>query len=130
MKKYSNETVVGIFIIVGLLCLGYMSVKLGKVSVFGDDAYALYAKFNSVSGIRPREPTFFHRSLYKLLDNKAVVRFIKAKNQTRTVSRFKQTHKIRYGLQFRPKHHETAFRISAITLKPGHRIFGWKGTPA
>jgi phospholipid/cholesterol/gamma-HCH transport system substrate-binding protein len=52
MRKYSNETVVGIFVIVGLLCVGYMTVKLGDVSLFGDNTYSLYARFNSVSGLR------------------------------------------------------------------------------
>ncbi len=52
MKKYSNETAVGIFVIIGLLCVGYMTVKLGDVSLFGDDTYSLYARFNSVSGLR------------------------------------------------------------------------------
>ena len=37
MKKYSIETVVGIFVVVGLLCVAYMTVKLGKVSLFKDD---------------------------------------------------------------------------------------------
>jgi phospholipid/cholesterol/gamma-HCH transport system substrate-binding protein len=52
MRKYTNETVVGIFVIVGLLCVGYMTVKLGDVSLFGDNTYSLYARFNSVSGLR------------------------------------------------------------------------------
>jgi phospholipid/cholesterol/gamma-HCH transport system substrate-binding protein len=52
MKKYEKETVVGIFVVVGLLCLGYMTVKLGKVSLFGDESYSLYARFSSVSGLR------------------------------------------------------------------------------
>ena len=56
MKKYTNETVVGIFVIVGLLCIGYMTVNLGNVSLFGDDTYALYARFNSVSGLRTGNP--------------------------------------------------------------------------
>ena len=56
MKKYSNETIVGIFVIVGLLCVGYMTVKLGNVSLFGDDTYPLYAKFNSVTGLRVGNP--------------------------------------------------------------------------
>ena len=56
MKKYSHETMVGIFVIVGVLCLGYMTVNLGNVSLFGDDVYALYAKFNSVSGLRAGNP--------------------------------------------------------------------------
>lgn len=52
MKKYSIETVVGIFVVVGLICVGYMTVKLGKVSLFGEDTYPLYARFASVSGLR------------------------------------------------------------------------------
>jgi len=56
MKKYSHETVVGIFVIVGLLCVGYMTVKLGNVSLFGDDSYSLYARFNSVSGLKVSNP--------------------------------------------------------------------------
>jgi phospholipid/cholesterol/gamma-HCH transport system substrate-binding protein len=56
MKKYSVETVVGIFVIFGLLCVAYMTVKLGKVSLFGDDYYTLYARFGSVSGLRVGNP--------------------------------------------------------------------------
>ena len=52
MKKYSSETVVGIFMVAGLLCVAYMTVKLGKVSLFGDEYYSLYARFSSVSGLR------------------------------------------------------------------------------
>ena len=52
MKKYSIETVVGIFVVIGLLCVGFMTVKLGKVSLFGDDYYSLNAGFGSVSGLR------------------------------------------------------------------------------
>jgi phospholipid/cholesterol/gamma-HCH transport system substrate-binding protein len=52
MKKYTMETVVGIFVVIGLLCVGYMTVKLGKVPLFGDDYYSLYARFSSVSGLR------------------------------------------------------------------------------
>jgi len=56
MKKYSKETVVGIFVVIGLLCVAYMTVKLGKVSLFGDDYYSLYARFASVSGLRVGNP--------------------------------------------------------------------------
>jgi phospholipid/cholesterol/gamma-HCH transport system substrate-binding protein len=52
MKRYKKETVVGIFVVAGLLCLGYMTVKLGNVSLFGDETYSLYARFSSVSGLR------------------------------------------------------------------------------
>ncbi len=52
MKKFSMETAVGIFIVVGLICVGYMTVKLGKVELFGDTTYPLYARFTSVAGLR------------------------------------------------------------------------------
>lgn len=56
MRKYKYETVAGIFVVIGLLCVAYMTVKLGKVSFFGDDTYVLYARFTSVSGLRVGNP--------------------------------------------------------------------------
>jgi len=56
MKKYSKETVVGIFVIIGLACIGYMTVKLGNVGFFGDNSYSLFAKFNTVTGLREGNP--------------------------------------------------------------------------
>jgi phospholipid/cholesterol/gamma-HCH transport system substrate-binding protein len=52
MKKYSIETTVGIFVVIGLICVGYMAVKLGKVTVLGEDTYPLYARFATVVGLR------------------------------------------------------------------------------
>ena len=52
MKKYNMETTVGIFLVFGLLCVGYMTVKLGHVSLLGDNAYSLFARFTSVTGLR------------------------------------------------------------------------------
>ena len=52
MKKYSIETTVGIFVLVGLICVGYMAVKLGHVNLFGDETYTLYARFATVTGLR------------------------------------------------------------------------------
>jgi phospholipid/cholesterol/gamma-HCH transport system substrate-binding protein len=56
MKKYAMETIVGIFVALGIATIGYMTVKLGHVSLFGDDTYPLYAKFTSVSGLRAGNP--------------------------------------------------------------------------
>lgn len=56
MKKHSIETVVGIFVVIGLICVAYMTVKLGKVSLFGDDYYPIHARFASVSGLRVGSP--------------------------------------------------------------------------
>ena len=52
MKKYHHETVAGLFVLVGLICVGYLTVKLGNVHLWGSDSYSLYARFNSVSGLR------------------------------------------------------------------------------
>jgi len=52
MQKYSKETVVGIFVLIGLLCIGYMTVKLGDVGLFEDDTYLLTARFSKVTGLR------------------------------------------------------------------------------
>jgi len=56
MKKYSMETVVGIFVVAGLLCITYMTVKLGNVGFLGDNSYTLYARFNKISGLRVGNP--------------------------------------------------------------------------
>ncbi len=56
MKKYSMETIVGIFVTAGLLCVGYMTVKLGKISFFAEDPNVLYARFSSVSGLKVGSP--------------------------------------------------------------------------
>jgi phospholipid/cholesterol/gamma-HCH transport system substrate-binding protein len=56
MKDYRYETMAGIFVLIGLVCVGYMTVKLGKVKLLGHDSYPLYARFNSVSGLRTGNP--------------------------------------------------------------------------
>ena len=52
MKKYSLEFSVGIFVLVGLLCLGYLTVKLGKMEVFSNDGYTVTARFSSTTGLK------------------------------------------------------------------------------
>jgi phospholipid/cholesterol/gamma-HCH transport system substrate-binding protein len=52
MKRATVETSVGIFVLVGILCLAYLSVKLGKVELFGGDSYEVSAQFDSVSGLK------------------------------------------------------------------------------
>jgi len=56
MKKFRYETVAGIFVLVGLVCVGYMTVKLGKIKFLEHASYPLYARFNSVSGLRIGNP--------------------------------------------------------------------------
>ncbi len=52
MKKINIETGVGIFIIIGLLSLAYLSVNLGDVKLFGSDQYPVTARFANVSGLK------------------------------------------------------------------------------
>lgn len=53
MKKYSMELAVGVFVLIGLLCVGYLTVRLGKMDLFSGDGYTLVAKFASTTGLRP-----------------------------------------------------------------------------
>ena len=51
MKKASIEIAVGIFVFIGLLCVGYLTLKLGKMEIIGERHYFLDARFESVSGL-------------------------------------------------------------------------------
>lgn len=52
MKNINVETGVGIFLIIGLICLGYLSVSLGDVNLFGTDQYPVKAHFANISGLK------------------------------------------------------------------------------
>jgi phospholipid/cholesterol/gamma-HCH transport system substrate-binding protein len=56
MRKYHHEALAGIFVVIGLLCVGFMAVKLGKVNLLGDDTYPLRARFTTISGLRVGNP--------------------------------------------------------------------------
>ncbi len=52
MKKSSAEMVVGIFVLIGILCVGYLTIRLGKMELLGGNYYHLRARFESVSGLK------------------------------------------------------------------------------
>jgi len=52
MEKTKLEMVVGVFVLVGMLCLAYLSVKLGKLELIGGAVYEVEAQFNSASGLK------------------------------------------------------------------------------
>jgi len=52
MKRDSVETAVGIFVIIGIVCVGYLTIKLGKMEWFGNDQYPVFAQFISTSGLK------------------------------------------------------------------------------
>lgn len=47
-----RHTAVGVFVLLGLICVAYMTIKLGKMEVFASKGFELVANFNSVSGLR------------------------------------------------------------------------------
>jgi len=51
MRKFDLELAVGLFIIAGIVCLGYLSIKLGKVEVVGARGYELYGLFSNTGGL-------------------------------------------------------------------------------
>ncbi|MBC8463571.1 MAG: outer membrane lipid asymmetry maintenance protein MlaD [Deltaproteobacteria bacterium] len=51
MKKGSVETMVGLFVLAGIICVSYLAIKLGKMELIGDNYYSLQARFESVSGL-------------------------------------------------------------------------------
>lgn len=52
MKKFDLELGVGVFVLIGILCLGYLSIKLGRLEVFGERRYTVYAEFEKAGGIK------------------------------------------------------------------------------
>ena len=52
MKKFDLELAVGFFMIIGIICLGYLSIKLGKMEVFGDKGYEIQAIFSNSGGLK------------------------------------------------------------------------------
>ena len=52
MERGKLEFVVGLFVLVGILCLGYLAIKLGKLELIGGDYYELTADFSSTSGLK------------------------------------------------------------------------------
>ena len=52
MNHKATEIVVGLFVVAGLLCAGYLAIRLGKLEAFGKSGYVLYADFANVAGLR------------------------------------------------------------------------------
>ena len=52
MKKFDIELAVGLFIIAGIICLGYLSIKLGKMEIVGERGYEIYGVFSNIGGLK------------------------------------------------------------------------------
>jgi len=51
-----TDVVVGIFVLGGIICLGYLTIRLGKLELFGNPGYVVYADFASVAGLKLGDP--------------------------------------------------------------------------
>jgi len=52
MEKAKLELVVGIFVLAGIACLAYLSIKLGKLELIGGDVYEVEAQFDTATGLK------------------------------------------------------------------------------
>ena len=52
MKRIDTELLVGLFMIIGIACLAYLSIKLGRMEIIGDKGYKLYAEFSEIGGLK------------------------------------------------------------------------------
>ena len=53
MGKTKLEMVVGVFVLIGMVCLAYLSIKLGKLEIISGAVYEVEAQFTSASGLKP-----------------------------------------------------------------------------
>ena len=56
MNHSRTDVVVGLFVLVGLTCLGYLAIRLGKLELFASQGYVVYGDFASVAGLKPGDP--------------------------------------------------------------------------
>jgi phospholipid/cholesterol/gamma-HCH transport system substrate-binding protein len=52
MRQSSVEMGVGVFVLLGIICVGYLTFRLGEVEILGDKYYSLNARFSSVTGLK------------------------------------------------------------------------------
>ncbi|MEW6544447.1 MAG: outer membrane lipid asymmetry maintenance protein MlaD [Nitrospirota bacterium] len=57
MERAKLELIVGVFVLVGIVCLGYLSIKLGRLEIIGGGLYEVDAVFTSVTGLKPGATT-------------------------------------------------------------------------
>lgn len=51
-RTFTVEFFVGIFTLLGVLCIGYLAIGLGGVELLESDKYDMYAEFDNISGLK------------------------------------------------------------------------------
>lgn len=52
MRRTTLDVAVGVFVILGILALGWLSVRLGRVEIWSAPGYVVFADFPSVGGLK------------------------------------------------------------------------------
>ena len=52
MRKFDLELAVGLFVIAGILCIGFLSIKVAKSEIYGGGGYNIYALFSNTGGLK------------------------------------------------------------------------------
>ncbi len=50
MRRVNVEVAVGLFVLIGIAALAYLSIKLGKLEVLGNRGYTVTDAFASIGG--------------------------------------------------------------------------------
>ncbi len=53
MKRITMETATGVFVLIGIICIGYLTIRFGKMEIVGENTYELTGRFESVAGLKP-----------------------------------------------------------------------------
>ncbi len=53
MERSRVNIAVGVFVVIGIVAFGYLSIKLGRVSFLGATGYVVIADFPSIGGLKP-----------------------------------------------------------------------------
>jgi phospholipid/cholesterol/gamma-HCH transport system substrate-binding protein len=53
MRRFNLEVSVGVFVILGMLALAYLSIKLGQIQLGTGSTYTVTAVFPTVAGLKP-----------------------------------------------------------------------------
>ena len=57
MGKRGIETLVGLFVLLGLVALVFLSLKAANLASFGtSESYTVSAQFDNIGGLKPRAP--------------------------------------------------------------------------
>lgn len=51
MRRANLELIVGVFVLLGLACLAYLAINLGKMEIYGK-GYQVFAIFDNASGLK------------------------------------------------------------------------------